>query len=98
LERAPYAHGDPAAIERKLRESGFSRVAVEAVDCRSRAASARGPALGFVQGSPMAVQIEAHAPGTLADVTARAERALAERFGNGPIDAPMRAYVFEAQA
>jgi ubiquinone/menaquinone biosynthesis C-methylase UbiE len=61
LERAPYANGDPAAIERKLRESGFSRVAVEAVDWRSRAASARGPALGFVQGSPTAAQIEAHA-------------------------------------
>jgi ubiquinone/menaquinone biosynthesis C-methylase UbiE len=97
LERAPYAHGDPVAIERKLRDSGFSRVAVEAVDRRSCAASAYGPALGFVQGSPMAAQIEAHAPGTLADVTARAERALIERFGSGPIDGAMRAFVFEAR-
>jgi hypothetical protein len=98
MERTPHGYGDPVAMERKLRDAGFKRVTVEAVNCRSRASSARGPALGFVQGSPMAAQIEAHAPGTLADVTARAERALAERFGNGPIDAPMRAYVFEAQA
>jgi ubiquinone/menaquinone biosynthesis C-methylase UbiE len=98
MERTPHGYGDPVAMERKLRDAGFKRVTVEAVNCRSRASSAHGPALGLVQGSPMAAQIEAHAPGTLADVTARAERALIERFGSGLIDAAMRAYVFEAQA
>jgi ubiquinone/menaquinone biosynthesis C-methylase UbiE len=97
MQRTPHGHGDPVAMERKLRDAGFSHVVVEAVDGRSRASSARGPALGIVQGTPMAAQIEAHAPGTLADVTARAERALIEHFGNGPIDGAMRAFVFEAQ-
>lgn len=96
LERAPYGYGDPEAIEQRLRDAGFSRIEIDAVEHRSRSASAQGPALGFVQGSPMAAQIEAHAPGTLAEVTARAEQSLIERFGSGPIDARMRAYVFAA--
>lgn len=96
LTRTPYGHGDPAVTEAQLRTAGFARVEVTAVDARSRSASAADPAIGFCQGSPLRGEIEARDAGRLAEITEAATRAVAARFGEGPIDAAMRAYVFDA--
>ena len=97
MERTPHGHGDPAAIERDLRAAGFARIDIVPVEHRARCATARQPAVGIVQGSPQGAQLEAARPGCVPDVTARVEQALIARFGEGPIDAPMRAYVVEAR-
>lgn len=96
MERTPHGHGDPAAIESKLRSAGFRRISVESVRLRSLSPSAHDAALGMVQGTPTQAEIVAQAPERLAEISAAVERALARRFGDGPIDAGMHAFVFEA--
>jgi len=96
LARTPYGYHEVAVIERELREAGFRECEVETVKLRSRAASARDPALGYCQGSPLRVEIEARDGGALEKVTAAAAAALAKRFGTGTIEGRMRALVFVA--
>jgi SAM-dependent methyltransferase len=97
LTRTPYGHGDPVVTESQLHAAGFARVDVARVDARSRSGSAADPAIGFCQGSPLRGEIEARDAGRLAEITEAATRAVAARFGDGPIDAAMRAYVFDAR-
>jgi SAM-dependent methyltransferase len=93
LGRTPYTYNDVASIERELRAAGFANVMVEPLAMRSRAPSARDPALGFCHGSPLRSEIEARDPSRLAEAT---DAAVAARFGTGPIDGKIRAYVFTA--
>jgi ubiquinone/menaquinone biosynthesis C-methylase UbiE len=96
IERVPHGHGDPAVTTAELRAAGFSTVDVETVELPSRARSAADPAIGFCQGSPLRMQIEARDATRLREITDAATTAVAERFGPGPIEAPMRAFVFDA--
>jgi ubiquinone/menaquinone biosynthesis C-methylase UbiE len=96
LARTPYTYNDVTLIERELRTAGFANVAVEPLAMRSRAPSARDPALGFCHGSPLRSEIEARDSSRLAEATDAAEAAVAARFGTGPIDGKIRAYVFTA--
>ena len=96
VERVPHGHGDPAVTTAELHAAGFSTVDVEIVELPSRAPSAVDPAIGFCQGSPLRAQIEARDRARLGEITDAATAAVAERFGTGPIEAPMRAFVFDA--
>ncbi|MBX6320954.1 MAG: methyltransferase domain-containing protein [Rhodospirillaceae bacterium] len=96
LARTPHGHHDAAVIEAGLRRAGFARLEVEAVEGTSRAPSARDPAIGFCQGTPLRAEIEARDPAGLERATAAAAAALEHRFGPGPIEGCMRAYVFSA--
>jgi ubiquinone/menaquinone biosynthesis C-methylase UbiE len=96
LERTPYGHGDAAVTEAELRAAGFSQVGAEVVERTSRAPSAATPAIGFCQGTPVRMEIEARDASRLSDVTEAATRAVAQRFGPGPIEASHRANVFVA--
>ena len=98
MERIPHGFGDPAALERRLREAGFSRIRVDSVRLRSRGPSAHDVAIGFIHGTPTQAEIVAHAPERLAEITAAVEAALTRRFGDGEIDAEMHAFVFDAKA
>ena len=51
---------------------------------------------GFCQGTPLRAEIEARAPGRLGGVTDAAARAVAARFGDGPVDSGMQAHVIVA--
>jgi hypothetical protein len=79
-----------------LAEAGFTRISVEAVDARSKAASPRDPAIAYCQGTPLKAEIESRDPSGLEDATKAAAAALAHRFGDGPIDGRIRAYVIGA--
>lgn len=96
LARAPYGHHDIPTIRGDLERSGFSRIEVETVPMRSRAASARDPAMGYCQGSPLRSEIEARDPARLAEATDAAAKAVARRFGEGPVDGKIQAHVFTA--
>lgn len=96
LERTPYGHGDPVAIERELRGAGFGDVTVDQVEMRGTSRSARAAARGFVEGTPLRSDIEARDASLLPQVVDAAERAISAAFGPGPIDASMCAYVFAA--
>lgn len=96
LARTPHGYHDTARIRDELQAAGLIRIAVETVECRSRAASHRDPAIGFCQGSPLRNEIEARDPSRLGEATDAGAAAIAARFGFGPIDARMQAHVVTA--
>jgi len=98
MSRTPHGHGDPDRIRSELGAAGFGAVRIERVELESRAERARDIAVAFCQGTPMRPMIEARAPGRLEDITSAVEVEVAERFGSGPMSAPMAAFVIEARA
>jgi len=94
LPRTPYGYHDRAAIVRDVAGGGFgASPRIDTVAARSRATSARIPAVGFCQGSPLRTEIEARDASRLAEATDVAARAIAERFGRGPVDAKIQAHI-----
>ena len=94
LARTPHGYHDRAAIARDLAEGGFAAAPrFETVAARSRAASARDPAVAFCQGTPLRNEIVARSGATLAEATTACAAAIAARFGNGPVDGGMQAHV-----
>src|SRR3954447_2929919 len=96
LARVPYGYHDADATIDELRTAGFVEVAVETVARRGRAPSPLHAAVGLCQGTPLRAEIEARAPGRLGGVTDEAARAVAARFGDGPVDSGMQAHVIAA--
>ena len=96
LDRVPHGYHDEGAIRDALGQAGFEDIAVSVVKKPCRAPSARDPACGFCQGSPLRGEIEARDATRLDEVTGRAEKALVERFGAGSIEGTMQALVIEA--
>jgi SAM-dependent methyltransferase len=94
LARTPHGYHDAAAIARDLAEGGFrDRVDVVGLAQRSRAESARIPAVAYCQGTPLRNEIEARGATRLGEATDVAERAIAKRFGAGPVDGKILGHV-----
>jgi SAM-dependent methyltransferase len=100
LPRTPYGYDDHAVIARDLAAGGFTNAPeIDTVAARSRAGSARDPAVAFCQGTPLRAEIESRGGATgLAGATDAAERAIAQRFGRGPVDGKIQAHVITVQA
>lgn len=94
LARTPYGYHDPAVIAKALSEAGFDQPAQFAtVPARSRADSARSPAIAYCQGTPLRAEIEARDASGLAEATRVATQAVATRFGSGAVEAKIQALV-----
>ena len=98
LKRTPYGHGSADEIERDLTAAGFEDFDIERVEFPSRAPSADYPGKGFALGSPLRMEIEQRAGNRLEVIAERASRAVAERFGDGPVDSTMAALVVTARS
>ncbi len=96
LARVPHGFHDKTVVERLVREAGFSQIEIETIAKVSRALSAREPAMGYCQGSPLRGEIEAKGPGQLERATDAVAAALAERFGRGAIEGKIQAIVVSA--
>jgi hypothetical protein len=98
MSRLPHGYHDTAMIRRDLAHGGFSsEPRIETVTARSRAASARVPAMAFCQGTPLRSEIEARDPSKLSAATDAAEAAIAARFGPAAIDGKIQAHVIEVE-
>ena len=98
LPRTPYGYHDRATIERDV-ASGFGVAPIiETVAKRSRAVSARIPAVAFCQGTPLRSEIEARDASRLAEATDVATEAIAELFGRGAVDGKIQAHVVTVEA
>jgi SAM-dependent methyltransferase len=98
MSRLPHGYHDTAMIRRDLSSGGFSSEArIETVTARSRAASARIPAMALCQGSPLRAEIEARDPSKLDAATEAAEAAIAARFGHAAVDAKIQAHVIAVE-
>jgi SAM-dependent methyltransferase len=102
MTRLPHGYHDTAIIRRDLANGGFSSQPpslprIETVTARSRAASARIPAMALCQGSPLRTEIESRDPARLAAATDVAEAAIAARFGHAAVDGKIQAHVIAVQ-
>ncbi len=94
LARTPHGYHDPRAIAHDIAAGGFTSPArIDIVTARSRAVSARIPALAYCQGTPLRNEIEALDPARLGEATDVAEAAIARRFGAGDVDGKIQALV-----
>ena len=94
LARTPHGYSDPLTIERDLATGGFIRSPrITTVTERSRAASARVPAIAYCQGTPLRNEIEARNAALLGEATDIAAEAVAHRFGRGAVDGKIQAHI-----
>jgi ubiquinone/menaquinone biosynthesis C-methylase UbiE len=91
MARTPHGYHDIAAIRRDLAAGGFPEADIQTVAARSRAASARDPAVAYCQGTPWRAEIEAR--GSLEEATRVSAAAIESRFGAGPVDGKIQAHV-----
>jgi ubiquinone/menaquinone biosynthesis C-methylase UbiE len=96
LARTPHGYFDKQKIRDEIEQAGFSRIELETVQRRSRAASYRDPAIGFCQGTPLRNEIEARDAGRLEEATDVAAEAVKARFGSGPIEGKIQAHIITA--
>jgi ubiquinone/menaquinone biosynthesis C-methylase UbiE len=96
LARTPHGYHDIALIREELSRAGFADVEIETREEVSRAPSARAAATAYCQGTPLRNEIEARDPKGLENATRVTEQALAQRFGTGPVEGPIKAHVFTA--
>ena len=96
MARTPHGYHDVNQIRAELQAAGFSEIACEPRSAVSRAESAHDVATAFCQGTPLRGEIEARAASRLTELTELAAEQLARRFGRGPIEGRIRAYVITA--
>ncbi|MGC4193250.1 MAG: methyltransferase domain-containing protein [Thermomicrobiales bacterium] len=99
MARTPHGYHDLAAVAGDLREGGFTQPAeTTTFAARSLAKSAERVAVAYCQGSPLRGEIEARAPGRLADVTDIVTAALEDRFGDGAVEGKIQAHIIAVEA
>ena len=96
-ERTPHGYYDWRAITKDLELAGFRGAKLETVGRTSKAESARAAAVAYCQGTPLRGEIEARGM-ALEEATGAVERALAGRFGVGPIEGDIRAHFVDVAA
>ncbi len=96
LVRTPYGYHDGEKIRAELNAAGFTKISIETVGAKSKATSARDPAIAFCQGTPLRNEIEARDASRLEEATTVAAEAVARRFGNGPVEGRIQAHVIAA--
>ena len=96
LARTPHGHHDVDHLRMELQAAGFTNVSIDVVEKRSKASTSRDPAIAYCQGTPLRNEIEARGVDRLQEATDKAAEALRQRFGAGPIEGRVRAFVITA--
>ena len=93
MARTPHGYHDRATIERDLAQGGFASPSIDTVTERSRAESARIPAIAYCQGTPWRGEIEARGANRLEEATDVSAEAIARKFGRGAVEGKIQAHV-----
>ena len=94
MARIPHGYHDDAVIRADLLAGGFSSAArIEAVEARSRAATADIPAIAYCKGTPLRNEIVARDAHRLEDATAHAATLIERLHGPVDVDGRIRALV-----
>ena len=96
MARIPHGYHDVERIREELTVAGFVKISVDTVNEISKATSPSDPAIAYCQGTPLRNEIEAQDASRLEEATKHAAEALALRFGSGPIEGRIRAFVITA--
>jgi len=98
MARTPHSYYERGRIEQDLASGGFvASPTLTTVTARSRAESARIPAIAYCQGTPLRNEIEARGSARLDEATDVAAEAIAERFGRGAVDGKLQAHVIAVE-
>lgn len=94
MARTPHGYHDHGHIARDLADGGFTTSPrIDTVAARSRAKSARQPAIAYCQGTPLRNEIESRDAARLGEATDVAAEAIAGRFGRGAVDGKIQAHI-----
>ncbi|MHC4995653.1 MAG: class I SAM-dependent methyltransferase [Planctomycetota bacterium] len=85
----PFHYQDLNAIRTDLHKAGFGAIEFYVLPAVSAAPTTHDAAMALVAGTPLAMQLTGD--GQLKAVLDAVENALVDRFGQGPVEAPMRA-------
>jgi ubiquinone/menaquinone biosynthesis C-methylase UbiE len=96
MREGPFSYHDPLRIESDLHDAGFDTVEIETVELRSRSPSAREAATALCYGTPMGVEVDERAAGSLDRVFEKIDSALRPLEGPSGIDLPMSAHIVTA--
>ncbi|MBS0535068.1 MAG: methyltransferase domain-containing protein [Proteobacteria bacterium] len=97
MQRTPHGYYDHDVIRREVNAAGFTNVTIDTVDAVARAASARAAVHAYFEGSPLKPEIETRgAPGMQAAIV-HATEAVEKKYGTGPIEGNIRAFVVTAR-
>jgi ubiquinone/menaquinone biosynthesis C-methylase UbiE len=97
MQRTPHGFHDTDVVRADLKKAGFEHMTIEPMETTSRAATAKTAAIAYCQGSPLKLEIEERGAPGLEAATAEAAAAVARRFGPGPIEGKIRAYIVTAR-
>jgi len=97
IRAVPHGYTDPDLVRRELAEAGFADPQVEVVTLESVAASAEDVATAFLLGTPVGHAVSARGAGEVEAATAHTAAVVRDRFGAGPVRAPMTALVVTAR-
>jgi SAM-dependent methyltransferase len=99
MARTPHGYHDRGHIARDLANGGFTTSPrIDTVAARSRAKSAREPAIAYCQGTPLRNEIETRDAARLGEATDVAAEAIAQRFGRGAVDGKIQAHIVTIEA
>jgi ubiquinone/menaquinone biosynthesis C-methylase UbiE len=90
----PFGFYDENVIRRLLRNAGFRDIEVSLVTLPCRSSSAAEFATGLVRGNPVALDIEERGTVDLDTIVKAVANAIAERFGEKPVESTMQALVW----
>lgn len=93
LARTPHGYHDIDVIRADMQAAGFAEVRIETITEVSSAPTPRHPAVAYCQGTPLRNEIEARDAARLEEVTERAHKAVAAKFGDGPVKGTIQAHV-----
>jgi SAM-dependent methyltransferase len=98
VARVLYGYSDTAEIAADLAAGGFTQPPeFITLAARSRADSARIPAVAYCQGTSLRHEIERQDPLKVAQATDVAAAAIAKRFGHGAVEGKIQAHVITVQ-
>ncbi len=92
----PYGYHALDPIKALLEDAGFGTIDISIVPTVVERPSARGVALGCVEGNPGIHEIHARATAPVEQIVDAVAAALRENFGDAPLRAPMQAIVMTA--
>jgi len=93
--RVPHGYADPARITADLQAGGLDVVGLDRLVLRGHAPSARALAEGICRGTPLRFVLEER--GDLDELTQALGEEMTTRWGAGPMDSDLAAYVVSAR-
>lgn len=94
--QVPFGYHDANVTRQSLQNAGFAEVDSFVIKLPCRSPSAHDFATGLVRGNPVVLEIEERGGIDVDTIVKAVANAIAERFGEGPVEATMQALVWRA--